>query len=974
MKKAFAVMTTMLVALACFGFLTKAQVSASESKIFTEDPTLAEDEIPMYIMDSIYSTFPNYYDNEEKPDENWQGASRMYPWNETKLRIAQYADGKPTGKYYAVYFTGSLTHMSGNDQVPGAGKNILVYNVDAEGKVRLDRIDQGKTYENRNAADPSLSHMATNISGQDIKFNMQELFKRVGDGADDGRMYLATLVFDGEGRAIRGSTGNAAFLEPGTEGAAETLVAPLFCYVDGKLVKYVEGETTPDKKMEAKLDPETGEVILDDEGNPVMEQTDKDHFLYKRFTWAWFEEKPENVNEVGFLEEGWDKDSWDYCWDQDGGYMCIAFMGTDGSEEILDADMLAAYNRDQKAALGDAYVEAAAGTVSRNVILEFFVPAGGYTYDLGYLDRGTALYPIYREIFLNSFHYGRNENYSAQRTVNFSSSGLIAQNYAVNGAGLRLLENNIIEVKEGFKFNPTVNVVYTGLTRYWDKGEDGQSNDITKFISSDSTCEFYVKVNGNTVVMPSKYDSHEALVADFINDWNTYATEKGLGLITVTPNPAQTDEQVVAEFYNIVGWELAGTSASDAAFTAVYAEKWGWLYEYLYAASGSVVFEPAGLKAGKTSSPGGLRVGLWGFLAKSPKRSVSGTWANTQADWSGDLATNWKPTQWSELEIDTTGAELDQAYEVEYRVVNTQTGNESSLVITYVVTDVYSPIIEVNKAGLNISNELVNGALVINGGQPITAAQLLTAYNGKYTELGGSLESNLKGRDITYKVTLESDTLDFNNPVEGTHKVTARVANSATKQAVAQFEVVIRDRTAPEVEAVTETVVVPYASTFDLTVGIISAYDNVDGNLKQAAFNWAVDLSATPVNTNKPGNYTVTVGVYDKAGNSKNVTYKVTVAAAYAKQEDVKDLEDAVEENGISISETQENLTALQAVVAGIQESVSALQGSVASLLAKVEQVLGAVTEGGCGSSAGALAVSMLSAASLLVLVLRKKH
>ena len=65
MKKAFAVMTTMLVALACFGFLTKAQVSAAESKIFTEDPTLAEDEIPMYIMDSIYSTFPNYYDNEE---------------------------------------------------------------------------------------------------------------------------------------------------------------------------------------------------------------------------------------------------------------------------------------------------------------------------------------------------------------------------------------------------------------------------------------------------------------------------------------------------------------------------------------------------------------------------------------------------------------------------------------------------------------------------------------------------------------------------------------------------------------------------------------------------------------------------------------------------------------------------------------------------------------------------------------------
>lgn len=969
MKKAFAVMTTMLVALACFGFLTKAQVSAAESKVFTEDPTLAEDEIPMYIMDSIYSTFPNYYDNEEKPDENWQGASRMYPWNETKLRIAQYADGKATGKYYAVYFTGSLTHMSGNDQVPGAGKNILVYNVDAEGKVRLDRIDQGKTYENRNAADPSLSHMATNVSGQDIKFNMQEAFKRVADGADDGRMYLASLVFDAQGRAIRGSTGNAAFLEPGTEGAAETLVAPLFCYVDGKLVKYVEGETTPDKKMEAKLDPETGEVILDEEGNPVMEQTDKDHFLYKRFTWAWFEAKPENVNEVGFLEEGWDKDSWDYCWEQDGGYMCIAFMGTDGNEEILDADMLAAYNRDQKAAQGDAYVEAAAGTVSRNVILEFFVPAGGYTYDLGYLDRGTALYPIYREIFLNSFHYGRSASYSEQKTVNFSSSGLIAQDYIDGETGLRLLENNIIEVMPGTVVNPGKNVVYTGLTRYWDKGENDDINDVTSFVSSDATCEFYIKVNGTTYVMPAKYASWEALVTDFMADINAFCRAKAEAAgnaytDVVLPEAISTGDPFYTTFNN----ELGATSASYASFlqdSAMWA-KWSFVFEYIDMKSGGAL-----LNDNKSvASPGNWTYTIWGFLTKSPEK---GGWPAIKADATNAEADLLEVVKWADYTF-TASENLDEAYKVEYTVKNVKTNNESTIAITYVVTDVYTPIIEVNKAGLNISNELVNGALVINGGQPITAAQLLTAYNGKYTKLTGVGKQDIKGRDITYRVTLESDTLDFNNPVEGTHKVTARVANSATKQAVAQFEVVIRDRTAPEVEAVTETVVVPYASTFDLTVGIISAYDNVDGNLKQAAFNWAVDLSATPVNTNKPGNYTVTVGVYDKAGNSKNVTYKVTVAAAYAKQEDVKDLEDAVEENGISISETQENLTALQAVVAGIQESVSALQGSVASLLAKVEQVLGAVTEGGCGSSAGALAVSMLSAASLLVLVLRKKH
>lgn len=968
MKKAFAVMTSLLVALACFGFLTKAQVSAAESKKFTEDPTLAEDEIPLYIMDSIYSTFPHYYDNETLPDENWQGSGRMYPWNEIKLRIAQYENGAPTGKYYAIYFTGALTHMDGNDKVPGAGKNVLVYYKDADGQVQLGRYDQGKLYEKRNAADPSLSHMNTNISGEDLYFDMSQAFKNVGDGADDGRMYLASMVFDGQGRAIRGSTGNAVFLEPGTEGAAASLMAPLFCYVDGKVVKYVEGETTPDKKMEAQVDPETGEIIMDEDGNPVMVQTDKDHMLYKRFTWAWFEKDAEGnlpehvkVNTVGYLEEGWDKDAWDYAWEQDGGYMCIAFMGTDGSEEVLDADMLAAYNRDQKAAwvaAGNAeeeFVEAAAGSVKRNVITHFYVPAGGYTYDLGYLDRGTAIYPIYHQLFINSFHYGRSENYSGQRTVNFSSSGLYGQDYVVDGNGLRIIENNVIEVKEGMKFNPTNNVVYTGLTRYWDKGEDGSVNDVTKFVSSDSTCEFYVKVNGSTVVMPAEYESHEALVADFIKDWNEYADANGLSHITVTPSPSQTDEQVVAEFYNIVGWELAGTSASETAFTAVYAEKWGWLYEYLYNECASAVFEPVALSKGQTTSPGGLRVGLWGFLAGSEKRSVSGTWANTQWDWSGDSSQkNWKPTQWSEMLLDTTGAELDTAYEVEFRVVNNATAQESSMVLTYIVTDYYTPIIEVNQAALNISNELVDGAYVINGGLPITAKQLLTAYNGQYTELTQELAKNLKGRDITYRTTLESDTLDFNNPTEGTHLVTARVAASATKQAVAQFEVVIRDRTAPEVEVVSETVNVAYGSSFDPSIGIVSAFDNVDGNLKLAPFSWCVDLSDTPVNTTKPGQYTVKVGVYDKAGNSKNVSYRVVVAAAYASQEEVKELGDIAEENGILIAEVQEAINGIIAQITSITEKLN--------------------EEGGCGKSSGALAVSMLSAASLLVLVLRKKH
>ena len=388
MKKAFAVMSTLMLALACFGLFSKTTVAAAEDKTFVVDPTLAEDEDPIYIMDSIYTTFPHYYRMDEKLDEKWQGASRMYPWNETRLRVQQYdlTTGQPTGRYYAIYFTGALKHMEGNEKLYGAGKNVLFYTLDDNGQVRLSKMELGKWYHNKNAGDPSLSHMNTNATGQDITFDMFEVFAKI-DSADPGRMVNQSLVFDAQGRVIRGSVGNAVFLEPGTDGAAEYLMPAVFCYVDGKVVKYVAGETTPDKKQEPQLD-EEGNPMLDDEGNPIMVETDKDHMLYKRFTWAWFEEKPENVNEVGYLEEGWDPHKWDYCYEQDGGYMCYAFMGTDGSEELLDADALAFYNEQQKAAHitagGTEETYKAVSALERKVIKEFYIPAGGWTYDFGY--------------------------------------------------------------------------------------------------------------------------------------------------------------------------------------------------------------------------------------------------------------------------------------------------------------------------------------------------------------------------------------------------------------------------------------------------------------------------------------------------------------------------------------------------------------------------------------------------------------
>lgn len=173
MKKVFAFLSTLLLTIAMVGVVAAgSHVKAASDKI-TVDPTLAEDEIPVYIMDSIYSTFPNYYDNEAKSDPNWAGPARMYPWNETRLRVAQIgADGQPTGKYYAVYFAGHTVAVEKDgNAVVGAGKNILFWDVDESGNVIAVKYSDGRKAASGNASDPSLSHMRTNISGKDLEFD-----------------------------------------------------------------------------------------------------------------------------------------------------------------------------------------------------------------------------------------------------------------------------------------------------------------------------------------------------------------------------------------------------------------------------------------------------------------------------------------------------------------------------------------------------------------------------------------------------------------------------------------------------------------------------------------------------------------------------------------------------------------------------------------------------------------------------------
>ena len=938
MKKAFAVMSAFLIALTCFGFLSKTTVAAADNGLITEDPTLAEDEDPMYIMGSIYTTFPHHYDNAAKPDSAWVGSARMYPWNETRLRVKQYdlATGQPTGRYDAIYFIGNGKHMNGNDKVYGAGKEIYTYEYEGEGaerRVALIQYDQGKRYVRKLGAgysDPSASHMITNNAGETI------VFDAVTDKITS--IYNQSMVFDAQGRVVRASAGNAIYLEAGTDGAANHLMPAVFCYVDGKVVKYVEGVTVPDKKMEAVLN-EDGTPVLDENGNPKMEQTDEDHFLYKRFLWAWFEEKPEAVNEVGYLEAGWDPQKWDYCYEQDGGYMCYAFMGTDGSELKLSDEDLAKWDANEKAAYvaekgsDEGYV--AKANVQREPIYKIVVPAGGWVYECGYLDRamaqdgGYVLNQFYKMV-IASHKYGREAGYGEQRTYNFSSSGLKTQDVVADGAGYRVIENNVVEIQPGATVKPGQNVIYTGLTQYFYKGEDGNLNDVTQFKASTDSCEFTIVLDGEAVVQPmfSKLKTMDEVAAEFLKDLNAYQGTD------VSVDQFKEPFSTGGVFYKTFNGKLE-------AFEAAHIAKWGWLFNYIRA------------NIADGNSGGNWTTRVWHCLASAAPKSG---WPTSPADFKTLNPTMLeekflKAKTWDTFSF-TASDELDAAYEVEYTVLNRDTGNQDTMVITYIVTDVYTPFIEVNKNALDIKSEVVDGSVVINGGQPITAAQLLKAYSGKYSNITGSHAADMKGREITYKVVLDSETLDFDKPTEGTHSVVARVvAQSSTtyKEALERFTVTIKDRTAPVV-SVTGRLNVAYGSTFDPQIGVLAASDNVDGNLKLAAHTWCADISSTPVNTTKPGDYTVTLAIYDSAGNSKEVSYKVTVVGAYSDADQADEIADMVEENGLLISELQE-----------------ALDG----LLAKVNE-LGA--KKGCGKSSAALAIQIFSASSLLVLVLRKKH
>lgn len=1025
MKKVFAFLSTLLLTIAMVGVVAAgSHVKAASDKI-TVDPTLAEDEIPVYIMDSIYSTFPNYYDNEAKSDPNWAGPARMYPWNETRLRVAQIgADGQPTGKYYAVYFAGHTVAVEKDgNAVVGAGKNILFWDVDESGNVIAVKYSDGRKAASGNASDPSLSHMRTNISGKDLEFDPTTL----GMNDEGTNFYNRSIVFNANGQVIRGIALDSVYTEAE---AAGVKFLPEYGYVNGVVKKIEEGDVV-DKIKQPKVD-EEGNPVLDEDGNQIYEDTDRENRIYSRFVWEFMTTKPENVNTVPYLSAGWDATLWDYCYEQDGGYMCIAFVGSADNTVKVKGDQVGAYTNTLKARyIADGMSEeealakatADAGSSNRTCVKTLRIPAGGFTFDYGYLDKGKETNDqFFNETVINGYLYGRqlvakkytskvvdedgtvheagsiykNEEGSdlliglaEQKTYNFSVSGLKFVEKVIDGQSYVLLNGqNTVEVMMGSEFNPAQSINYNGVMRYWAK--DG---DLLSYTASADALELYITTSQNGGSALSKvepatgygvYKSIDEAKDAFLKDVAAWAKK----------DVSEIKFDTAANFQSNFSWgqffptnagnagKLDYPSAEQPSFWNVPAnrEKWGWLVEKIYE---TMVKYPGGdtytasldyVKNAKESwycgSPQTIAYAFWYFLTGQQHGYFGFNFQDGHnTEWI-DARTNVE--KWNDYKIDATTAAPDDNWVVTYRVVNTATKNESSMTVKYVVVDSYTPTISVNADKLFIKPKQVGDLLVID---PINKYELVKAYNGQYNGV------DIKGNDITHRVEFDTE-LNFDSPKEGTFPVVATVWNNAhTKSAQVRFQVEIFDMTRPNV--ITRNVTILQGQDFDVRDGIAIAVDNVDGDLRSQTYQWWNQTSKAIDTTKMDSGKTtrtenVKVEVIDRAGNTTTVTFKLTIVSTAGLT--AKDVQDIVEKAVSPVTDSVDDLAvSVEEMFGGLTQEVKdsvankATSQEVRDLATKLDALSDKVNAKGCKSGA-AVALALASVVTLVAVVVRKRH
>lgn len=1040
MKKVFAFLSTLLLTIAFIGLFATNSVKAAEiaEGKWVEDPNLLPNEDPVYVMGSIYSTYPAYYDNDAVPDEA-PGAYIYYPWNETRLRMAQFdAEGNPTDRYWAVYFA------AGKDETYklGAGYNILFWDKDASGNVVAKKSNYGVMSSGGSSYSPSLSTLRTNISGQDLEFDpwaavaASPYMGFSNDSEITGQYDRTVLVFDGQGRVIRGLGDPTAYT---SSERTSTAFGAEYCYVDGvgtrvstlssldecdKLQKQVYVPEIDPETGEEVVDPETGEVVLvpavDENNNPVYEDTDQPRLVQSRFVWEWSAEQPTDVNENGYLGEGWNPDLWDDCYQiADGGWIRVAFVQNVGKYyAINDTDELEAYAKTLYQPILDAnpdYTEEQIAEViatakaeakghKRQCVRTLRIPAGGYTYTSAYLDNKPSVNSAVNNVVVSGLLYGRKavtettdaegnvvKTYTGQpQTFNFTAPNLEFENKVIDNKSYQLLEGQqVVEVMQGEVFVPSKNINYDPIKKYWQV-----PNDLSSFKDSEGSLDFNISVKKNgglaeTVVEPPVvYSSMAELLEAFYVDLGAYINPSD----PVT-GAADAKKHIENRKPGDLPKAMFTTSQQDGDFLDV-CPQWrmlfeGWL-ETLQGANLASIEKIVGeiLSGGYVSSAYQFNTWfpefLFGYSRACYLDGGNEVWLKKKVEEAIPSI-----DAWNAYSIDTSLSAPGDYWNITYKVTNKDTGNSSSMTVKYVVVDSYTPILEVGKAQYNFEPKLVGEKYVAD---PIDKFSLVKAYDGQYNGV------DIKGNDISQYISFETE-LNWDKPASGTYEVKATIRNNAgTKSVTKSFIVKVLDKDIPL--AIARNVTILQGQDFHCLDGIVIAYDVVDGDLTKSNYKWWSENSnpvdTTQVKNGKAVSHTIVVEIIDSSKNSLLVSYKLTVVpreeAAAALKSEIAALDESIDElNGLldeiygaqedqadAIEELKESLEALTALVTSnnteLKNSISAVKDSVDAVAGSVESVEAKVSESkGCGSGS-LLVIQIASACALLALVLRKRR
>ncbi len=435
MKRVFAFISLFAIALVMFGFATQnvkaADKEPAAGKWFENPHLLTDDEgnvveIPMYIMNSITTTFPDFFDYEgakgtEFEDKNWGGSIRQYAWNGVKVVIPQFDENGATGKYYGVYPQGA----SKGGQVGIGG---MIYTT--SGTWDKGVFYEGGSYIRKAPADPSLSFYLFN--DQDTDYGMEGINKE-----NNANPYT---IFDGEGKAVAG-----IILPDTSVNAVETAygLGTEFCWDENGVGVVANADASNCARV--LVDGEEDDLdkpILDENGEPTGEYEkvkvpgeDPDYITY-RFLWKYMGEKPANLNN-GYLNEGWKADNWDFYNEETGVAVCI-FSGAFNLGGTVNGAELTA---DESVSAGHI----------RAPFNEIVIPAGGLLYKVGYLERISTLLPLYKEVQAQAYLYGRDEDYSQYvKCYNYATRDIKFVDTALDGLGYSMIEGtNTIEAVAG---------------------------------------------------------------------------------------------------------------------------------------------------------------------------------------------------------------------------------------------------------------------------------------------------------------------------------------------------------------------------------------------------------------------------------------------------------------------------------------------------------------------------------------------